>query len=127
MPKCGIFLPPCQIPFWQPDQNTQLNTAVPDASFLRQYRREFSDIFIHQTRIGMKTNKSFTKRIKVTKNGKLVARKPGQNHFNARQTGQQRLRRKRTQLLNFSKRISRRFLPGMGAKPLAETNGNTAK
>jgi ribosomal protein L35 len=83
------------------------------------------DIFIHQTLNGMKTNKSFTKRIKVTKNGKLVARKPGQNHFNARQTGQQRLRRKRTQLLNFSKRISRRFLPGMGAKPLAETNGTT--
>jgi len=70
----------------------------------------------------MKTNKSFSKRIKVTKNGKLVARKPGQNHFNARQTGQQRLRRKRTQLLNLSKRITRRFLPGTGAKPLSETN-----
>jgi ribosomal protein L35 len=63
----------------------------------------------------MKTNKSYTKRIKVTKNGKLVARKPGQNHFNARQTGQQRLRRKRTQLLNYSKRITRRFLPSTGA------------
>lgn len=63
----------------------------------------------------MKTNKSFTKRIKVTKNGKLVARRPGQNHFNARQTGQQRLRRKRTQLLTLSKRITRRFLPKSGA------------
>lgn len=63
----------------------------------------------------MKTNKSFTKRIKVTKNGKLVARKPGQNHFNARQTGQQRLRRKRTQLLNLGKKVTRRFLPGTGA------------
>lgn len=62
----------------------------------------------------MKTNKSYTKRIKVTKNGKLVARKPGQNHFNARQTGQQRLRRKRTQLLAFGKRVTRRFFPGMG-------------
>lgn len=70
----------------------------------------------------MKTNKSFTKRIKVTKNGKIVARKPGQNHFNARQTGQQRLRRKRTQLLNFSNKISARFLPGTGAKPLSETH-----
>ena len=75
----------------------------------------------------MKTNKSFTKRVKVTKNGKVVARKIGQNHFNARQTGQQRLRRKRTQLLNFSKRLSCRFLPGLGAKPLAETNGSAAK
>jgi ribosomal protein L35 len=63
----------------------------------------------------MKTNKSFTKRIKVTKNGKLVARRPGQNHFNARQTGQQRLKRKRTQLLSLSKRITRRFLPSSGA------------
>ncbi len=68
-----------------------------------------------QNLASMKTNKSFTKRIKVTKNGKLVARKPGQNHFNARQTGQQRLRRKRTQLLDLSKKITRRFLPGTGA------------
>lgn len=63
----------------------------------------------------MKTNKSYTKRIKVTKNGKLVARKPGQNHFNARQSGQQRLRRKRTQVLTMSKRLTRRFLPASGA------------
>lgn len=63
----------------------------------------------------MKTNKSYTKRIKVTKNGKLIARKPGQNHFNARQTGQQRLKRKRTQSLTLSKRITRRFLPKTGA------------
>jgi ribosomal protein L35 len=59
----------------------------------------------------MKTNKSYTKRIKVTKNGKLVARKPGQNHFNARQTGRQRLRRKRTQLLSFTNKAISRFLP----------------
>lgn len=68
----------------------------------------------------MKTNKSFTKRIKVTKNGKLVARKPGQNHFNARQTGRQRLRRKRANLLNFDGRTMRRFLPGNGGKGHAE-------
>jgi len=63
----------------------------------------------------MKTNKSYTKRIKVTKNGKLVARKPGQNHYNARQSGEQRLRRKRTKQLSLSKRITRRFLPRTGA------------
>ncbi|MFT5036752.1 MAG: ribosomal protein L35 [Candidatus Azotimanducaceae bacterium] len=63
----------------------------------------------------MKTNKSYTKRIKVTKNGKLVARKPGQNHFNARASGRSRLNRKRTQLLNLTKRITRRFLPKTGA------------
>lgn len=63
----------------------------------------------------MKTNKSYTKRLKVTKNGKIIARKPGQNHFNARQTGQQRQNRKRTQSLSLSKRITRRFLPKSGA------------
>jgi ribosomal protein L35 len=63
----------------------------------------------------MKTNKSYTKRIKVTKNGKLVARKPGQNHFNARQSGRSRLNRKRTQTLSLGKRITRRFLPKSGA------------
>jgi ribosomal protein L35 len=34
----------------------------------------------------MKTNKSFTKRLKITKNGKLISRKPGFNHFNAKQS-----------------------------------------
>ncbi len=63
----------------------------------------------------MKTNKSFTKRIKVTRNGKLVARKPGQNHFNAKQTGRQRLARKRTQVISLDKRVTRRFLPKTGA------------
>lgn len=63
----------------------------------------------------MKTNKSYTKRIKVTKNGKIIARKPGQNHFNARQTGQQRIARRRTQQLALSKRVTRRFLPKSGA------------
>jgi ribosomal protein L35 len=63
----------------------------------------------------MKTNKSFTKRIKVTKNGKLKVRKAGQNHFNAKQSGTQRQNRKRTQTLTLSKRVTRRFLPGTGA------------
>lgn len=35
---------------------------------------------------GMKTNKSFSKRLKVTKNGKVIARKAGFNHFNAKQS-----------------------------------------
>ncbi len=34
----------------------------------------------------MKTNKSFTKRLKVTKNGKIISRKPGTNHFNAKES-----------------------------------------
>jgi ribosomal protein L35 len=63
----------------------------------------------------MKTNKSYTKRIKVTKNGKLKVRKAGQNHFNAKQSGTQRQNRKRTQTLTLSKRVTRRFLPSTGA------------
>ncbi len=59
----------------------------------------------------MKTNKSYTKRIKVTKNGKLVARKPGQNHFNSRQTGRQRQNRSRTQTISMSNKSRHRFLP----------------
>ncbi|MFA6324718.1 MAG: 50S ribosomal protein L35 [Candidatus Paceibacterota bacterium] len=34
----------------------------------------------------MKTNKSFSKRLKITKNGKILSRKPGFNHFNAKQS-----------------------------------------
>jgi len=34
----------------------------------------------------MKTKKSFSKRLKVTKKGKILARKPGFNHFNAKQS-----------------------------------------
>jgi len=36
-----------------------------------------------------KTNKSFLKRIKVSGTGKIMKRPPGQNHFNARASGQQ--------------------------------------
>ncbi|OGI87652.1 hypothetical protein A2906_03170 [Candidatus Nomurabacteria bacterium RIFCSPLOWO2_01_FULL_37_25] len=35
---------------------------------------------------GMKTNKSYSKRLKITKNGKIISRKPGFNHFNAKQS-----------------------------------------
>lgn len=63
----------------------------------------------------MKTNKSYTKRLKVTKNGKIIARKAGQNHFNAKESGRKHLSRKRTQTLSLSKRITRRFLPNTSA------------
>jgi ribosomal protein L35 len=35
--------------------------------------------------MAMKTNKSFAKRLKVTKSGKILARKTGLNHFNAKE------------------------------------------
>lgn len=59
----------------------------------------------------MKTNKSYTKRLRVTKNGKIIARKAGQNHFNAKESGTERLGRKRTTTLTMSNRDRRRFLP----------------
>ena len=40
---------------------------------------------------GMKTNKSFSKRLKITKNGKIISRKPGFNHFNAKQSRSKQL------------------------------------
>lgn len=34
-----------------------------------------------------KTNKSLMKRIKITGSGKILKRPPGQNHFNAKDSG----------------------------------------
>ena len=35
----------------------------------------------------MKTRKTISKRIKITKSGKLIKRKGGQDHFNSRESG----------------------------------------
>lgn len=43
----------------------------------------------------LKTNKSIAKRFRVTKNGKLLKRREGQDHFNARNTGNQTRRKRR--------------------------------
>ena len=43
----------------------------------------------------MKSNKSYLKRLRVTKRGKIIARAPGQNHFNAKEGGGGRMRRRR--------------------------------
>jgi ribosomal protein L35 len=36
--------------------------------------------------MSIKTNKSYSKRLKVTKTGKILARKGGKNHFNAKES-----------------------------------------
>jgi ribosomal protein L35 len=36
-----------------------------------------------------KTNKSLSKRIKISGTGKIMKRPPGQNHFNSKATGNQ--------------------------------------
>ena len=42
-----------------------------------------------------KTKKSVSKRIKVTKNGKMIIRHGGQDHFNGRNTGKEGTRKRR--------------------------------
>lgn len=58
----------------------------------------------------MKTNKSFAKRIKVTKNGKLVTRKIGQNHFNAKNRTGTTLKKRRTVLIEMTNKNRGRYL-----------------
>ncbi len=58
-----------------------------------------------------KTNKSFTKRIKITSTGKLKVRKPGFNHFNSRQTRREQLEGKVSQDFRISNKERARFLP----------------
>ena len=48
----------------------------------------------------MKTNKSFSKRLKVTRTGKIIARKPGKNHFNAKESRSNQLTGNRTENLS---------------------------
>lgn len=60
----------------------------------------------------MKTNKSYSKRIRVTRKGKLVARKSGQDHFNAKERSGVKGAKKRAQSLRMGTALRRRFLPG---------------
>jgi len=61
----------------------------------------------------MKTNKSYKKRVKVTKSGKVLARKPGQNHFNAKERKQKKLAKKKTQSVQMTNKAKSRFLSGV--------------
>jgi len=45
----------------------------------------------------LKTHKALAKRVKLTKTGKMIKRKAGQDHFNSRETGKTR-RNKRSDL-----------------------------
>ena len=60
----------------------------------------------------MKTNKSYTKRIRVTKTGKLITRKPGQDHFNAKESNRTKQAKAGNQTIQVSNSIRRRFLSG---------------
>ena len=60
----------------------------------------------------MKTNKSFTKRMKITKKGKLLVGKPGFHHFNAKQTRAEQLRGKKPRPFAVKPKVRSRFIPG---------------
>jgi len=59
----------------------------------------------------MKTNKSLTKRLKVTKNGKVLARRPGFNHFNAKQSRVQQLQGKSLKAITLTPKNKSQFIP----------------
>jgi ribosomal protein L35 len=58
----------------------------------------------------MKTNKSFSKRLKVTRNGKILARSTGQNHFNSKESRRAQLAKKRAVPFHMTHKEKSRFL-----------------
>ncbi|MBP6911752.1 MAG: 50S ribosomal protein L35 [Candidatus Pacebacteria bacterium] len=58
-----------------------------------------------------KTNKSITKRLKITKNGKMIAGKAGQNHFNARTSRSKQLSGRKGREFTMSNTDRSRLLP----------------
>ncbi len=61
----------------------------------------------------MKTNKSFTKRLKVTRNGKIIARAAGQNHFNAKEKRSTQMSGNRTEALSartMTPKVNQRYI-----------------
>lgn len=61
--------------------------------------------------MAIKTNKSYSKRLKVTKSGKVISRKPGQNHFNAKESRRRnQLTKKRGVAFTISNKEKTQFL-----------------
>lgn len=60
--------------------------------------------------MSIKTNKSYLKRLKVTKTGKLVARKTGQNHFNSKERSSAKSAKRQNSEFHMSMKEKSRFL-----------------
>jgi ribosomal protein L35 len=58
----------------------------------------------------MKTNKSFTKRLRVTRTGKVLGRKGGLNHFNSREQRVKQLGKRKTSEFTMTNKAKSRFL-----------------
>jgi ribosomal protein L35 len=61
----------------------------------------------------MKTNKAYKKRLKVTKNGKVLSRKAGQNHFNAKESRSTQHAKAGFQPLHMNQKAKSRYLSGI--------------
>ncbi len=48
--------------------------------------------------------------MKITRTGKIVARKPGQNHFNAKEDRSGQMNRRRTQALSLTAKVHQRYI-----------------
>jgi len=59
----------------------------------------------------MKTNKSYLKRIKVTKTGKILTRRAGKCHFNAKTSRGKQLSGKRFVSFNIKHKLLKQHLP----------------
>ena len=55
-------------------------------------------------------NKTFTDRIRITRNGKLISRAKGQDHFNAKEGGRRQLAKGRSVEVAFKKKTISRYL-----------------
>ncbi len=60
--------------------------------------------------MSIKTTKSYLKRLKITKNGKILARKAGQNHFNARERTRASVAKRRMYAIHMDNKAKSRFL-----------------
>jgi ribosomal protein L35 len=50
------------------------------------------------------------KRLRVTKNGKILGRKEGQDHFNAKESGKKQMGKKGSVRITMTKKAQSRFL-----------------
>ena len=70
----------------------------------------------------MKINKSFSKRLKVTRNGKIMARGQGQNHFNSKETRRAQMDKRRSIPVTMTQKSKSRFLPGLKVLKTAQSS-----
>lgn len=59
----------------------------------------------------MKTNKSFRKRLRITRKGKILIRQGGKIHFRAKQRRLKQLRQKKWREFKISKKLLGQYLP----------------